>query len=233
MKLVIAFVSAAVVLQTAEMFFVRPWKWQIIRGEMPKLLRPFLKLHEALITVRFIAIILLIHLESNPAALSLGVEYVSWTAVLLTTWLLAIRWRGTFNGGSDALTFQALIAIVLFKFNPAWEPALTVYLTFILVASYFIAGLVKLKEPGWRDGSTLNAICAEYGLKARPGIAGAWALMLFELLFPLAVFVPWVFLPLAAGFHLAAAYTLGLNRFFLTWLAVYPILFSFKAMFLG
>lgn len=60
----------------------------------------------------------------------------------------------------------------------------------------------------------------------------SWAVMLFELVFPLAlVSQPTLIaaLTIAALFHLANACLFGLNRFFWTWIAVYPILFWLQA----
>jgi hypothetical protein len=53
----------------------------------------------------------------------------------------------------------------------------------------------------------------------------SWAVMLFEIAFPLTLISQptlMVGLALAAVFHLANACLFGLNRFFWTWLAVYP-----------
>lgn len=58
----------------------------------------------------------------------------------------------------------------------------------------------------------------------------AWAMMLFEAAFPLALLYPaltFPFLAAAFTFHLLNAKLLGLNRFVPAWLATYPaILFA-------
>ena len=58
-----------------------------------------------------------------------------------------------------------------------------------------------------------------------------WAVILFELVFPLALLDP-VALKLAllcaAGFHFSNACFFGLNRFFWIWLCAYPALIWFQ-----
>ena len=58
-----------------------------------------------------------------------------------------------------------------------------------------------------------------------------WAVMVFELVFPLALFSQpalFIALGLAMLFHLANAYFFGLNRFVFAWLAAYPSLLWFQ-----
>ena len=59
----------------------------------------------------------------------------------------------------------------------------------------------------------------------------SWALILFELLFPLTLVdgtALKVGLATAAAFHLATACMFGLNRFLWIWLAAYPLLLWFQ-----
>jgi len=70
-------------------------------------------------------------------------------------------------------------------------------------------------------------------LAGRPRLllAASWAVMLFELLFPLALLHPAALVAALAGaalFHLANALLFGLNRFFWVWLAAYPALLWFQ-----
>jgi len=63
-----------------------------------------------------------------------------------------------------------------------------------------------------------------------------WAVMLFELTFPLALLQrEWLFaaLLLAALFHIANACLFGLNRFVWAWIATYPALLWLQARLLS
>ncbi len=56
---------------------------------------------------------------------------------------------------------------------------------------------------------------------------GSWAILVFELAFPLAFASPiacTVLLCMGAAFHVANAITFGLNRFLWAWIAAYPAL---------
>jgi hypothetical protein len=78
--------------------------------------------------------------------------------LFFSTWLIALRWRGMFNGGSDSMT--ALIALSLFVAqvfsNHEWViKACLAYIAVQLTASYFLAGYAKLKNREWRTGTAL------------------------------------------------------------------------------
>ena len=105
-----------------------------------------------------------------------------------------------------------------------------------LVISYFVAGVSKMFVPAWRDGTRLKAILSTRawgserlagGLKV-PGFAAAaaWAVILLEALFPLALLAPQAWLLLALGamlaFHFATAFLMGLNKFPWAFAAAYP-----------
>lgn len=146
--------------------------------------------------------------------------------------------QGPYNGGSDRMGLLALWCLTLANVLPS-EKARELafgYLGAQLVLSYLIAGWVKLRNPAWRNGEALRQVFAfsTYpvseslrGWAARPRLlfAVSWAVILFETAFPLTlVSAPTLMtgLALAAAFHLANACLFGLNRFFWTWLAVYP-----------
>ena len=150
------------------------------------------------------------------------------------------RFQGPYNGGSDRMGLLTLICLTLAHLLPAGlrEYALG-YLALQLTLSYFISGWVKVVEAEWRSGRALqdvflfSAYPVSEDLRAlaeRPRLlqAGGWAVMLLELLFPLALLAQPALiaaLALTALFHLANAVLFGLNRFFWTWLAAYPSIF--------
>jgi hypothetical protein len=159
-------------------------------------------------------------------------------ALALHSLLVLRRFQGPYNGGSDRMGLLALWCLALFHLLPAGQPRELAfgYLGTQLTLSYFISGWVKLVNPDWRSGRALGQVFAfsAYpvseslrGWAARPRTMRAlsWAVILFELGFPLTlVSTPslTVGLIIAAAFHLANACLFGLNRFFWTWLAVYP-----------
>lgn len=150
------------------------------------------------------------------------------------------RFQGPYNGGADRMGLLALWCLALSRLapDPLWREALFGYVGLQLVLSYFISGWVKVINPEWRSGRALADVFqfsaypvseALRGWAERPRVlyVMSWAVMLFELAFPLALATPpslVAALALAALFHLANACLFGLNRFFWTWLAVYPAL---------
>ncbi len=163
-----------------------------------------------------------------------------WPLVALAGLSLLIlqRFQGPYNGGSDRMGLLALWCLTLSALMPT--PALRElpfgYLGAQLILSYLISGGVKIVNPDWRSGRALadvfrfSAYPVSEGLRRwadRPRVllAMSWAVMLFELAFPLTLlWKPALIagLAVAATFHLANACLFGLNRFFWTWLSVYP-----------
>ena len=133
------------------------------------------------------------------------------------------------------LALWCLIAAQLLPTQPAREVAFG-YLGLQLTLSYAVAGGVKLINPDWRSGRALADVFrfsaypvseALRGWADRPRVmrAMSWAVIGLELAFPLSLATqPTLIaaLALAGLFHLANACLFGLNRFFWTWLAVYP-----------
>ena len=160
---------------------------------------------------------------------SLGVLLV----LLATSYLINLRWRGTYNGGSDVMTFLLLSTLTvgeLFGPSPKVLCACLWYIAVQSALSYFVAGWVKIAQPSWRSGKALNQFLRLHRIKVRLSPTMAWAMMLFEAAFPLALLYPaltFPFLAAAFTFHLLNAKLLGLNRFVPAWLATYPaILFA-------
>jgi hypothetical protein len=163
-----------------------------------------------------------------------------WPLVALAGLSLLIlqRFQGPYNGGSDRLGLLALWCVTLARVLPVeqWRELSFGYLGVQLMLSYFISGWVKIVNPDWRRGVALRQVFAfsAYpvveslrGWSGRPRVllAMSWAVMLFELAFPLTMVSQLslvVGLVVAATFHLANACLFGLNRFFWTWLAAYP-----------
>ena len=163
-----------------------------------------------------------------------------WPLVGLAILSLAIlqRFEGPYNGGSDRMGLLALWCLTLSRLSPT--PPLKElafgYLGAQLILSYFISGGVKIVNPDWRSGRALRDVfefsaypvgedLRRWADRPRVLLAMSWAVMLFELAFPLSLLSKPTLvagLAVAGAFHLANACLFGLNRFFWTWLAAYP-----------
>ncbi|MBO9707800.1 MAG: HTTM domain-containing protein [Caulobacter sp.] len=159
--------------------------------------------------------------------------------------LILQRFQGPYNGGSDRMGLLALWCLTAATLAPSihLKELFFGYLGAQLVLSYFISGGVKIVNPDWRSGRALGDVFrfsaypvseALRGWADRPRVllAMSWAVMGFELAFPLAML--WrpglvAALAVAATFHLANACLFGLNRFFWTWVATYPALLWLQA----
>lgn len=165
--------------------------------------------------------------------------------VLVGTHLLLIwRFRGPYNGGSDTMSLLVLLCLWFAQLAPSrfiQELALG-YLALQLVICYFQAGWVKLMNPEWRTGKALCEVFAftaypvSESLRALANYPGrlffaSWLVILGELFFPFALMHSMalgVALVFTGAFHLANALLFGLNRFFWSWLAAYPIIIWFQ-----
>ena len=182
--------------------------------------------------------------------LGLGIAQV-W--VLVALWLLALvvlhRFDGPYNGGADKMVVLVLTCLTLARLAPDryWQEMALAFLGLQLVLSYFVSGWVKLRNPDWRSGAALGDVFAfsaypvNDALRALAGrrrlmVAGSWAVIGLEVLFPVSLLHPGALgLALAAAFvfHLANAVAFGLNRFVWSWLAAYPSLLWFQDRVMG
>ncbi len=238
-------IALALVLQSLEFLKLRAhfskngvWRWETLQKEFqafPNFIYDCLhfllndKHFQILSVLRFIASILLVFF-SHPA-LS--------TFLFLTHILVCLRWRGTFNGGSDYMTSLILLALSIARLFPQSAQAKDFALFYIAiqsVLSYFIAGFVKLKNNDWRTGQALTGFLEsfQYGVPQmiqrlsqhkKLMFFASWSILIFELSAPLALidfqfciqFISWAF-----AFHLLNHFLFGLNRFVFAWLASYP-----------
>lgn len=165
-----------------------------------------------------------------------------WTclALLVNALFVLKRFQGPYNGGSDRMGLLILCSLCLVYWVPVqhWREYIFGYLALQLILSYFIAGWVKVVNSEWRTGQALQDVFQFSAYPVSESLRGwanrpkllflmSWSVILFELLFPLALVTPtmlMVGLAIAALFHLTNAFIFGLNRFFWIWLAAYPAL---------
>lgn len=239
-------VAGSVALQTLELLRVRRafrddgvWRWSTLRREHARafwLTRTLLdalldyRSFVALLCVQLVAVLTLPWLEAPAPAL-----IAASTALLVCT-----RFRGAYNGGSDAMTLVVLLAVAVARL--AGDERVTrislAYVSAQLVLSYFVAGVAKLASPHWRSGRALARLVARPPYAAPAGVRAwverpalgrltAWSVLAFECLFPAALVHPRAcqgLLVLGVCFHLANARWLGLSRFLWAWVAGYPAL---------
>ncbi len=151
-----------------------------------------------------------------------------------------LRFRGPYNGGSDRMGLLVMYCLCLAHLMPEGirQEAAFGYLGLQVILSYFISGQVKLLNPDWRSGQALSDVFrfSAYPVSEqlrqvadRPRLlwVGCWAVMLFEVGFPLSLADRSLLigvLVVALAFHLANACLFGLNRFVWVWTSAYPSL---------
>ena len=171
--------------------------------------------------------------------------------VVCGLWILGVlqlyRFDGPYNGGADKMAMLVLTCLGIAHLAPGWADVAMAYLAVQLVLSYFISGGVKLLNPDWRNGRALADVFAHsiYPVGGntramarwpRVMFAASWAVILFEIAFPIALLHPTALafgLGLAAAFHLANAGLFGLNRFFWVWISAFPALVWFQGRLIG
>ena len=243
----------AVVLQSVELLQIRRtfspggiWTWEVLQDDLRAfpaplrallgpLLRPFG--FTVVVGLRLVAAALLAA-TATPAALPV---------LLAAQVLVGLRWRGAFNGGSDAMTLVVLLGLCVAAVAPEIplvQRGALLHIALQAALSYFVAGVVKLRGRRWRDGTALFEFvrCARYQVPAtaqrwlarRPvAVAASWSVMLFDTAFPLALLHPTachVALALALLFHLANVWLFGLNRFLFAWASAWPAVWYAAAL---
>ncbi len=213
--------------------------WPVLRGELARAPRPLRALADLGGSRRGVQLVIALQLAAALAVPWLDHPAPAWI-VVATTLAIAFRFRGSYNGGSDAMLWIVAACVALARSAPgtAVERAALAYAAAQLVLSYFVAGVAKLSDAAWRRGAALPVLVGlpQYRVPARartvlahPLLArlAGWSVLGFECGFPLALLQPRacpVLLAAGAVFHLGNALVLGLNRFLWSWLAAYPAL---------
>lgn len=214
------------------------WRWRTLRQEMPWAGPLFgTRGFTLLLGARALAAAGLI------IAPSLSFAAILWAASLPVT----VRFRGPYNGGSDHMLMIVLAALVVATAgatHPIVVQGAVAWVGAQGVLSYWIAGMAKLRHRAWREGSVLPVLVAvpAYGVPAgtqrllsHPAIARAAAVgvLAFECLLPLVLLderLACAGAAVAAVFHLANAWTFGLNRFLLVWASTWPAIIAISGM---
>jgi hypothetical protein len=127
--------------------------------------------------------------------------------------------------------------------DPAWREYVLAYLALQLVLSYFKSGWAKAIHRDWRTGQALRDVFVFSAYPVSQAVRArfrdsrlvapmAWAVVGFELAFPLALLrFEWLVaaLAVAAAFHVANFLLFGFNRFVWVWVAGYPSILWLQA----
>jgi hypothetical protein len=201
-------IAFAIFWQTIELLKLKPiwtdrgvWQWPLIRKDYrhsPRIILSILdfflneKMFHRILQIRLVISVMIWFM---PSSILMGFLFLS-------TWLISIRWRGIFNGGSDSMT--ALIAMSLAiaqafsRHHPFVVKAALAYIAVQLTCSYFLAGFAKLRNSEWREGRALQIFFKTPRYDSPPAIfrtfaehrvyrmALAWAAIGYEISFPLA-----------------------------------------------
>lgn len=213
--------------------------WPVLRRDLARAPRALRGLADAVLSYRGTLGVLALQLAAALALPWIDHAAPAWI-VFATSLTISVRFRGSYNGGSDAMVLVVALALALARTAPGSRLALAAlgYAAAQLVLSYFIAGVAKLADPAWRRGTALPIVVrlpqyqvapAAQALLSRRLIAGlaGWSMLAFECGFPLALAdraVCLALLAFGAAFHLINAVVFGLNRFLWAWLAAYPAL---------
>jgi hypothetical protein len=215
------------------------YAWSVLRAEYGILARPLGLVFGA----RGTLVLLFVQLAAAIALPVFAHPAPAWIA-FGTSLAISIRWRGSYNGGSDAMLLVVLLAIAIGRTAPSLADAALAYAAVQLVLSYFVAGVAKLGDPAWRAGRALPILVSLPHYRVPPRAAAllaaplagrvlAYAMLAVECTFPLALLHPTVciaYLAIGGCFHLVNAFVFGLNRFLWIWLAAYPALLHWASL---
>lgn len=239
--------AVALLLQTVEFLQLRNafrddavFAWPALRAEHASLPKPVRWIFALLLPYTAFTALLFVRLALAFALLA-GMTLAA-PLLLFSQVAIFVRFRGTFNGGSDYMTVLVLTGLTLaraFRAYPLAATASYLYVAVQLVFSYFLAGLVKLRQPAWRHGTALASFTSDARFasprwarvlfrKPALGPLACWSVIAFECSFPLALLEPRatvVYAVFGAAFHLFNHLVFGLNRFLFAWSAAYPALF--------
>lgn len=219
--------------------FLNVWSWENLRVE----LQAGLPFPNALIAKLFSVSGFQIISVTQILMATMGIIYPHSSAIFMvlfvTHLLTCIRFRGTFNGGSDMMTFVVLTGVIisLSSTEDKIQQLGLIYITIHSIYSYFKAGLVKVIQPEWRRADVLPTFLLRSLFPKVQSLSGwlsskhflnfilCWGVLILELTTLGLFFIP-KFLPLFVlgfgVFHFIIYLSFGLNRFFIIWMATWP-----------
>ncbi|MFM2417847.1 MAG: hypothetical protein RL385_2570 [Pseudomonadota bacterium] len=205
-------------------------------GSLTRLLAPALGEHG-------LRMVLWLRLLLGASLVALPVHPGTAFSAAFCTLFVCMRFGGVFNGGSDYMTMALQLGIACASLGGVGSRAGLTYIAVQSLASYTIAGIVKVKEASWRNGSAVASFLnhPHYGAPAwvkglvqnrQTALLLSWSVMLFECLMPCCLLSPalaMVGVGVAFGFHAGTVLAFGLNRFLWAWAATYPAILWLSA----
>ena len=243
--LVARLLGIAVMLQSLEFIKMKEsisekgiWRWSELRSDYIFLPQKLLQALDWIMAEKHFMEMMTIRFYTALLAIIYPHFILIFLFLFISTFLITLRWRGSFNGGSDYLTLITLLCLCIGFIHPLLAKAVLWYISLQVTSSYFLAGLYKIKEQKWRLGTSIYGFASSPNYKTPSFIvekskdpnwakAMAWSVMIFELSFPLVFTFPLLtnfFLLAGVVFHLVNFLAFGLNRFFWVWCASYPAL---------
>lgn len=153
--------------QAFEMRFITqscsPWSWTLLRADFvkaPKIMTDFFdllftKYFLKLIHTQIVLVLILVVFPDSVAYLPAVIS------LIVCCFLISLRFRGLFNGGSDSMTMVVLLGLLIPAIQPGKESLIKIglyYISFQSTLSYFVSGIIKLKNKSWRTGFALQFI---------------------------------------------------------------------------
>lgn len=231
---------------TRKTAFLKIWSYENLKND----LQAGLPLPRRLVAFIFNESIFKAVISLQILVSAFGIFYANplfFVALFITNLLICIRFRGTFNGGSDMMTFVLLTGILISLFGSSYEAIRKlgmIYITIHTVYSYFKAGLAKMGSSDWSRGRALPAFLGRslfsdtqafgQGLGKRNFLSTLLGLgvLAFELSAILLLIFPKlsvIYFIAVAFFHFVIYLGFGLNRFFWVWMTAWPaVLFTFS-----
>lgn len=238
----------ALLLQAIEIYrlifnkaFQKIWSFEVLQQDLEQglPLPNFLIRH--LFSIKSLKFITLLQIAMSISGFAVSYPFV-FVILFVTHLLICIRFRGSFNGGSDMMTFVLLTGVIIsLSSSQAHIQKLgLIYICLHSVYSYFKAGLVKVIQKDWRSGQAIPGFLQRslypemkslaQWLYAKPRLSFllSWITLCFELAIP-TIFMSrhWaiVYFSCAMIFHYINYLAFGLNRFFWAWLAAWPSIY--------
>ena len=245
-------VSFAVLLQSSEYILMKRsliqngiWNWEEIKSDYEYFPKPFKKILDFLNQEKHFHELITLRLFLAGMSVLYPFWSIPYVLLFLITFIINMRFRGSFNGGSDYLTLISLLCLFVGSLHPLLMKAALYYIALQVISSYFLAGLFKIKLVKWRNGQALKGFLFSPSYRSPSWILNlmkspqhvfisSWGVLLFECTFPVMLIHPAFtkfFIAFGVLFHFINFLVFGLNRFFWIWIATYPALFYLATQF--
>jgi len=207
--------------------------------------------HSGSVWLRIVVIARIVCSVALIAPFQSNLLYASYAVIILLSSLFLAYQIRYGKDGSNQISFIILAGLAFTFLLPTSSPFHAVGLYFIAAQalfSYFAAGISKISNAQWREGSALQSILntATYGhstaaalLRRRPWVGGfvGWTVIVVEIIFPVALVAPpgvlVALLFAGALLHLGTAVLIGLDTFFWAFTATFPAIIFAHGVLVG